>query len=88
MARSQSTIRHAELSLRTLADYTARFSRCLERTDQGVAGAVHMAHEALDEALLRLRVAFPSKTDDSEDDPLVFGVQAGIGADERLDGGA
>jgi len=46
-----------------------------------------MAVEALHEALLRLGMPLTGQPQDPQNDPLVLGVEPGVGADQRFDGG-
>lgn len=52
---------------------------------EAVRTPLRMALLALEEALLRLGVPVPGQAENPEDDPLVFGVESGVGADEGLD---
>ena len=55
----------------------------LDVMDQpGAAVAAGMAHEALGEALCRLGVPLPGKSDDAQQDPLVLRVQTRVSPDQ------
>lgn len=53
---------------------------------EAVRTPLRMALVALEEALLRLGVPVPGEAQDPQDDPLVLGVESGVGTDQRLDG--
>jgi hypothetical protein len=72
-----------EDGVRMLLEETSQLFERLRTSHHRVAAALQMAVEAFEEALLRLGgEALAGVSDDAQQDPLVLGVEPGVGTDE------